>query len=223
MKNRLYFILFFLVFPVMIYCQIERKVSDFTKVTAFDQITVFLIPSNENKVEISGFNADKVELIVENGELKIKFPMVDSTVGNDILAKVFYVNLLAVEANDGCNIGASSVINTTNFQIIGKQNSKIKLNFKADKINARLSQGSKLDLLGTIDNLDVIASNSSKVFAKDCIVKQANVNVNAGGEIYVNASQVVDAKVRAGGSIFIHGNPKKVNKELILGGDIIMK
>jgi hypothetical protein len=149
--------------------------------------------------------------------------MVDKTVGNDILVKVYYVNLNSVEANDGCNIGASNIITTTNFEIIGKQSSKIKLNLNAEKINARLSQGSKLDLLGTIDNFDVVASNSSKVFAKDCNVKQANVNVNAGGEIYINASQVVDAKVRAGGSIFIHGNPKKVNKQMILGGDIIMK
>ncbi|WP_136669145.1 head GIN domain-containing protein [Flavobacterium sp. H122] len=223
MKNRVFFILFLLVFPFLVYSQIERKVGDFSKVTAYDQITVFLIPSTENKVEISGFNADKVELITENNELKIKFPLADESKGNDILAKVYFVKLISVEANGGSNIGSATTITSPSFDIIGKESSKIKLNLKADKINARLSQGSKLDLLGTTENMDVVASNSSKVFAKDCIVKQANVNVNAGGEIYVNASQVVDAKVRAGGSIFIHGNPKKVNKQLILGGDIIMK
>lgn len=223
MKNILFFVLFLIGLPILGHGQILKNVASFSKVTAYNQITVFLIPSTENKVEISGFNAEKVELIIENDELKIKFPTENESEGNDILAKVYFVKLTAVEANDGCNIGASGLIIATNFEIIGKESSKIKLNLKADKVTARISQGSKLDLTGSTENLEVVANNASQVFAKDCVVKQANVNANAGGEIYVNASQVVDAKVRAGGSIFIHGKPKKVNKQMILGGDIIMK
>lgn len=223
MKNILFFVLFLIGLPILGYGQILKNVDSFSKVTAYNQITVFLIPSTENKVEISGFNAEKVELIIEKDELKIKFSTEDVSEGNDILAKVYFVKLTAVEANDGCNIGASGLITAFNFEIIGKESSKIKLNLKSDKVIARISQGSKLDLSGSTENLEVVANNASQVFAKDCEVKYANVNANAGGEIYVNASQVVDAKVRAGGSIFIHGKPKKINKQMILGGDIIMK
>lgn len=203
--------------------QIEIKLSDFTKVIVYDQITVFLLPSNEPKVEISGFNAEKVQLTIENSELSIKFPINNGNSSNAILAKVYYVNLIGVEVNDGCSIGASSCIITPDFQIVAKQNAKIKLNLKANKINARLSQGSKLDLIGSVDILEVTASNSSNVFAASCDVKLANLNLNAGGEIVVNASQIVDAKIRAGGSILIYGNPKKVSKQIILGGEIILK
>ncbi|MFC4816326.1 head GIN domain-containing protein [Flavobacterium sp. GCM10023249] len=223
MKNILFFILFLIGFPMVGFGQITQKVGDFSKVTAYNQIAVFLIPSSENKVEVSGFNAEKVEVTIENNELKIKFPSENESESNDILAKVYFTKLIAVEANDGSSFGASGLITAPSFEIIGKESSKIKLNLKSDKVTARISQGSKLDLLGSTENLEVVANNASQVFAKDCLVKQANVNANAGGEIYVNASQLVDAKVRAGGSIFIHGKPKKVNKQMILGGDIIMK
>jgi hypothetical protein len=223
MKKNLLFILFLLGFNSFVFSQITKNVGDFSKVTAYNQITVFLIPSSENKVEISGFNADKVELTTENDELKIKYPLQQEKVGNDILAKVYFVKLTSVEANEGNSIGASGIITAPNFEIIAKEGSKIKLNLKSNIISARISQGSKLDLFGSTEKLDVVANNASQVFAKSCEVKEANVNANAGGEIYVNASQLVDAKVRAGGSIYIHGNPKTVNKQMILGGDIIMK
>src|SRR6218665_2378172 len=100
MKNRVLFILLLITFPTLIYSQILNNISNFSKVTAYDRITVFLIPSTENKVEVSGFNADKVELIVENNELMIKFPMQNKSEGNDILAKVYFIYLVAVEAKD---------------------------------------------------------------------------------------------------------------------------
>ena len=46
----------------------EKNVGDFNKVTAFDQIDVMLIPSDENKVILNGSGSDEVELINKNGE-----------------------------------------------------------------------------------------------------------------------------------------------------------
>ncbi|MFK7004194.1 hypothetical protein BWK63_06265 [Flavobacterium covae] len=208
---------------VNLYGQLTKQVDTFSKVVANDAITVFLIPSNEQKVEISGFQAEKVQLKVENKVLYLHFPESNPVEGNDILAKVYFIQLNALEANDGCNIGASGLITTPNFDIVAMESSKVKLNIKADKVNARISQGSKLDLIGSTLSLDVVANNASKINANSCMVQEAVVNANAGGEIYVNASQSVDARVRAGGSIFIEGNPKKITKQTLLGGDIIVK
>ena len=54
------------------FTQIEKKVGDFYKVTAFDKIDVLLIQSDVNKVILKGDKADEVELVNKNGELKIK-------------------------------------------------------------------------------------------------------------------------------------------------------
>lgn len=222
MKKTLFFILVCSLISISGFSQITKKLDFFNKVSSFDKITIFLIPSTENKVEVSGFNADKVDLILENNELKIKLPKELGIQGNDILAKVYFVNLQGVEAAGGSNIGASQAIQTANFEIICTENSMVKLEVKARKITARLSQGSTLDLLGNTDNLDVTASNNSKVNTKKCQVQEAIVNANAGAEVSVNASQLVDAKVRAGGTITIYGKPKQVLQKTILGGEIVL-
>jgi hypothetical protein len=44
--------------------------------------------------------------------------------------------------------------------------------------------------------------------------------VNAGGDASIHATDYVDAKVRAGGSILIYGKPKEINQKSVLGGII---
>ncbi|MES2812337.1 MAG: head GIN domain-containing protein [Bacteroidota bacterium] len=212
-----------LVFPLFVNAQISKSLGDFTKVTSFDQISVFLIASTENKIEISGSNAESVELIYVDNELKIRMPLDKLLRGNDILAKVYYTKLEAVEANEGSNIGCDSPISSINFDIIVKEASNIKLKIDSKRVTARVTQGGKLDIIGKADNLDVVVNAGSLLNAEKCQADQAIVAVNAGGQANVNASKLVDAKVRAGGIINIFGKPKQVNQKTILGGDIVFK
>ena len=52
--------------------QVSKDLGEFNSVSVFDRISVQLIPSNENRIEISGTRADEVELINKNGTLKIR-------------------------------------------------------------------------------------------------------------------------------------------------------
>lgn len=223
MKTRLFFIIISCFFSFFGYSQISKSLGDFTKVTSFDQISIFLIASNENKIEISGTDADKVELVYENNELKIRMPLDKLLKGNDILAKVYYTKLNAVEANEGSNIGSSSPIVTSDFDIIVKEASSIKLNFDAKKITARVTQGGKLEVNGKTENLDVVVNAGAVFNSEKCQTTSAVVSVNAGGQANVKATELVDAKVRAGGIINIYGTPKQVNQKTILGGEIVLR
>ncbi|RXR20963.1 DUF2807 domain-containing protein [Flavobacterium amnicola] len=216
-------IFLFFIFNQMVNAQINKALGDFTKVTSFDQISVFLIASNENKIEISGFNANKVELVYENNELKIRMPLDKLLQGNDILAKVYYTKLEAVEANEGSNIGASTPIVASNFDIIVKEASSIKLNVETKKITARVTQGGRLEVIGKTNNLDVVVNAAAVFNSQNCETSVANVSVNTGGQATVKASELVDAQVRAGGTINIYGKPKQVNQKTILGGEIVLR
>jgi len=219
--QKIIFLLF--IFTQFVTAQINKSLGDFTKVTCFDQMSIFLIASNENKIEISGFNADKVELIYDNNELKIRMPLDKLLKGNDILAKVYYTNLEAVEANEGSNIGSISPIVTSNFDIIVKEGSSIKLDVDTKKITARVTQGGQLEVNGKTDNLDVIVNAGAVFNSEKCETTSAVVSVNTGGQANVKASELVDAKVRAGGTINIYGKPKQVNQKTILGGEIVLR
>jgi len=201
--------------------QNEKKVGDFNKVTAFDQIDVNLIASSENKVILTGANSQEVELVNKNGELKIRMPLTKTMQGDDVSATVYYKKLDAVEANEGSRIYSKDEISAINFDIICKEGSEIKLtNLQADRLAVRVTQGSIVTIQGTVKNQDILSNSGGKYDGQDCKTQQTVVTVNAGGMAHVYATDLVDAKTRAGGEIKIYGKPKQINEKKIAGGTI---
>ena len=56
--------------------------------------------------------------------------------------------------------------------------------------------------------------------AKKLITSQTYITTNAGGDADIFATDIVDAKVRGGGVITIHGKPKQINQKTVAGGRI---
>ena len=55
-----------------------------------------------------------------------------------------------------------------------------------------------------------------KAFASE----KAEIAIRAGGEADVNTTGILDIKIRAGGDVYIYGNPDEVNENRVLGGRI---
>jgi hypothetical protein len=204
--------------------QVTKNVGDFTKVTAFDKISVQLIPNDsiESKVEISGNLANEIEVLNVNNELKIRLPLGKLLKGDDIVAKVYFKRLDALEANEGSYISSDSVLKAIDFNLLAKEGSQIRVMVEAKRISVKSSQGSEIKLGGKAQNMNVLINSGGVLEAKDCSTSQTIVAINAGGNADVTASDLVDAKVRAGGTVTIYGNPKQVNQKTILGGEIII-
>ena len=200
--------------------QIEKKVGDFTKVTAFDQIDVLLVPGKEDRVVLTGKEASSVEVVNRNGELKIRMPLTTMLSGESISATVYYTNLEAVEANEGSHIGGETVIKSTFFEVIAKEGSQVKLKLEVSKLTARTANGSIVELQGFAKTQEVIVNSGGQYEAKDLRTEQTTITGNAGGDAEIYASEWVDAKIRAGGNILIYGNPKQINEKTIAGGTI---
>ena len=210
----------FLVFSSMAFAQETKNVGDFNKVTSFDQIDVFLIKSDENKVIIDGNEANEVELVNKKGELKIRMPFTKILQGDNISVTVYYVKITAVEANEGSRIACGDKISSVVFDVIAKEGSDVKLILDVEKLNVRTANGSKVLLEGTADIQDVLV-NSGGIYEAEKLESQiTTVSCNAGGQADVFVTNIVDAKVRAGGEITIFGNPKQINKKIIAGGTI---
>lgn len=200
--------------------QIEKKPGDFNKVTAFDQIDVILIPGNENIVQVDGKNAEDVELVNKNGELKIRMPLTKLLDGDNISVTVYYTDIDAVEANEGSRIACNDKIEGTSFDIIAKEGSQVKLILNVDKLNVRVANGSIVTLEGEAKFQDVLVNSGGIYEAEKLTTNQTTITNNAGGNAEIFATDLVDAKVRAGGNITIYGKPKKINSKVVAGGNI---
>lgn len=216
--KKLLFIL--LLISSLTHAQTEKKVGDFNKVTAFDQITVELIASEENKVVLSGTNSDVVEVVNKNSELKLRMPLTNLLKGNQVNAKVYYTDLTAIEANEGSQISSDSSIKAIGFDIIAKEGSKIDINLEVSNLNVKITSGGIVKTAGTAKNQDVVISAGAIYEAKELTTEQTVISINAGGEATIFATELADAKARAGGDIMIYGNPSQVNKKTFAGGRI---
>jgi hypothetical protein len=209
-----------LVISQLSFSQIEKEVGDFNKVTSFDKIDVTLVASNENKVLVTGTNSDKVEIVNKNGELKIRLPLTRLLDGDNIEATVYYKNIDAVEANEGSRISSNDVFKATSFDIIAKEGAEIKVDVDVSSITIKSSSGAKVTVSGTAKSQNSVSNSGGLLYASKLKTTTTSITVNAGGNAEVNATDVVDAKVRAGGKIIVFGKPKQINEKTFAGGKI---
>jgi len=210
----------FLLLSSIAFAQTEKSVGDFNKLTSFDKIEVLLIPSSENKVVLDGSGSQDVEVVNKNGELKIRMPLTKMLSGDNVSATVYYKNIDAIEANEGSRITSEATFKATSFDVKAKEGSQIKIKVSVDRLTARVANGSTVTISGTAQNQDVLINSGGIYEAEKLKTNQTIITANAGGDADVYATDLVDAKVRAGGDIRIFGKPKQINQKIVAGGTI---
>jgi hypothetical protein len=203
------------------FAQTTKSLGDFDAVKVFDKISVQLIPSNENRIEISGSNNAEVEIVNKNGELKIRMPLGKLLKGDDVTALLYFKKIENIEASEGSYISCEKPFKQISMALNSKEGSEIKLKLDVQKVSIRINSGGKIELTGTAQNQDVVISSGGDLNAKSLQTLQTTVSINAGGQADIRASELVDAKVRAGGTITIFGKPKQINQKTMLGGTIV--
>lgn len=140
--------------------------------------------------------------------------------GDHISVTVYYKSITAVEANEGSRIACGDVLQSVTFDVNAKEGSEVKIKVDTEKLTVRVGNGSKVDIEGTADYQDVLVNSGGIYEAEKLKTKLTTVTANAGGMADIFASDIVDAKVRAGGDITIYGKPKQINQKVVAGGTI---
>ena len=203
--------------------QVTRNLGDFDQVKVFDKINVKLIAASENKIVVTGARADELETVNKNGELKIRMPFPKLLSGEDITVKLYFKNLESIAVSEGSYVSSENDFKQTSLDLNAKSGGEIKLTIAVDKVSVKVNSGGIVSLFGTAENQEVVITSGGILNAKELATSQTTISVAAGGKSEIHASILVDAKVRAGGSIFIYGKPKQINQEVFIGGTILEK
>lgn len=213
-------ITFLMSFHILLAQDITKNVGDFSTVRVFDKISVLLVKSAENKIVISGHNAGDVEVVNKNNDVKIRMKFTKTLQGDDISVTLYYKNIDQIEASEGSYVSSQDVFKATAFGLNAKEGAKIKINLDVQKLKTKLNSGGEAIIGGKAANHDVSITSGGILSAKDLATAQTAVSISAGGEAHINATDFVEAKTTAGGSIDIYGNPAQVNKTNTAGGSI---
>lgn len=200
--------------------QIRKNPGDFNEIKVFDRISVELVPSDENRVEVTGSRANDVEIVNNNGQLKIRMKLEKLLSGEEVNAKIYTKGIRSIDVSEGSYVGSSATIQQPALTLTAKEGAQIKLSVAVKKLNVKSVTGGNIVLSGIADQQDIVIGTGGIVSAKALKTTHTSVGISAGGEAEVNATDLVDANIKAGGNITIYGDPKLVNEKTTLGGSI---
>lgn len=200
--------------------QVTKDLGDFDSVKVFDKLHVKLVKSSENKIVIKGARESEVEVINKKGLLKLRMPFPKLLSGDDLDITVYYKRIELIDVNEGANVSSKESIKATSFKVSAQEGGKINVDVDVEKLNVSSVSGGEITLSGKATNQDAKLGAGGYLLASKLNTSQTKVSVSAGGKADVNASTLVEAKVSAGGSIYIYGKPKQINQKTVFGGKI---
>ncbi|MCP4803690.1 MAG: DUF2807 domain-containing protein [Flavobacteriaceae bacterium] len=199
---------------------VVKNIGDFSILKAYDLINVELIKSDKNIAEISGDNKNNIEIVNKNGVLKIRLNIEKSFDGKATNVKLFYNTLDVIDANEGAVITSYDTIRQYEIELKAQEGGLIKTAIDTKEIIMKAVTGGVIDVSGITQHQNIAISTGGVVKAATLKSKNTDILITTGGEAFVNSTESLDIKIRAGGDVFIYGKPKKVTKNKVLGGRI---
>lgn len=213
--------LFLFTFNAIAQREKTKQLDKFTQVKVYDRILVTLVKSKENKIVIAGDDQDEVNISNKNGLLKIRMDFDSFMDGDEAKATLYYTeSLVLIDANENAKINSDETIQGERLEIKAQEGGHIDLNINIADLYTKSISGGEVTLIGKAELQEVMVNTGGKIYNQELNTKETIVVVNAGGRAEIKATERVTAKVRAGGSIYIYGNPKDVERDKVFGGKI---
>ncbi|WP_299095631.1 head GIN domain-containing protein [uncultured Winogradskyella sp.] len=220
MKNYMLVLAFVLGLTANAQDTIEKTTGEFSTVKVYDLINLKMIKSDENKVIIAGDNKEDVQVINNNGKLKIRMKLEESYDGNDVVVKLYYTAVDVIDANEGANVVVNDALEQYEIDLKAQEGAEITATIKTTYANFRAVTGGIVNVTGSSKNQDISIYTGGIFNGEEFTTQKTEVSVNAGGEAYVNATELADVRIKAGGNVFIYGKPKQINESKVLGGKV---
>ncbi|KSA13398.1 head GIN domain-containing protein [Maribacter dokdonensis] len=221
MKSLLFFTILFCTTLLVAQNNAIIPLENFTELQVYDRISVTLVKGEENKIEIPLEHKKDLSITENDARLRLKMCSGESVLNSTLSLKLYYTEALSIiDANKNSRIISTGLVIGTDLAIEAQDASTITLNIAYNNVSTKSTSGSEIKLSGTSTNQEVMINTGGKLFNKGLKTKNSTVIVLSGGSAEVYASEAVIAKVKAGGSITVYGNPKSVDKDDTFGGKI---
>ena len=220
-----------LLFPLLFFCftapfyaqgdKITRELQPFNEVKGFDGISIELIKSNENKVEITGANTQKVAIVNNSGVLKIRMKIDKIFSGYRTFVKLYHSgDLKVVDVNEDARIYSKDTFIQGVLDVRAQESGELQLNCQTEQLLVKAITGGDIQISGFTDNQDIIINTGGSYNGKEFKSKFTTVAVNAGGNASIYATKYVKADVKAGGTVKVFGDPEKMDEKTVFGGKV---
>ncbi|RKS55385.1 putative autotransporter adhesin-like protein [Gillisia mitskevichiae] len=200
--------------------EITVELDNFTEAEITKGLKVNFTHAEENKAVITGSSREDVNLKVKNGVLKISVDLNHLWNEDNTIVNIYYKQLLKVEAKQNAKIDICGKIVQPMFKIRVQEGADVKANIEVENLYASVVTGGNLFIIGTATKQDIDVKAAGDFKGENLIGSDIEVSIAGGGTASIFSKAYVNAKVRAGGTIYIYGNPEKIDESTTFGGTI---
>jgi len=203
---------------------IVTRLGDFKTLKVFSGLKVELIRGDVSKVVVSGKKADQVSIKNKNGLLKLSLKFTDGFTYDDIKIELFYSAPIAIlDANEGGYIISEEKVQQQHLEVKVQEGAHINLPVEIKYLTVKTISGGVVDLFGSAQNQTVDANTGGLYHGYDLVTKQTTTTSASGAVVKVNVTEMLDAKVNLGGTVYYTGNPEELKTKKVMGGKIKSK
>lgn len=213
-------LLFFLFSTVIVNAQAIR-LGEFDEIKVFDGIRVTVIPSEADSLVVEGKNKEFLSYKNKNGRLYIRMDVKKRLSGFNTTVALFSSNPLEViDANEGAFVSCQDVLFQQSITLKAQEGAEIDALLDVQKVSTKTVSGGIVNLKGAAKIQTHKVSAGGVVAAATLDSEQVEVRVKAGGNAAVRATELAEVKVAFGGSVNVYGQPKKLVRQIAVGGNI---
>lgn len=202
---------------------ITEDLSDFSEVKVYNGVEVELIPSEENRISITGHSKDKVKFEVVENRLEIRLSLENIWSDDNTLVTVYANSIETIDVNEGSIVDVKGDLEGSSLTFRAQEGAAVYAGVNSSRVSVKAVTAGIVQLKGKTDDLDVEINTGGKFFGEHLKAKEAEASVGTGGQADVNASEYLKATAKLGGVINVYGNPDDLDSKTTLGGRITEK
>jgi hypothetical protein len=183
-----------------------RPTHEMTKLVVMGKtFTAFLIPSTENKVELSSkdIGLDKILVTETNGELKLSVKGIFNT-GN-VTANIYCTKIPAVIVSDnGALIKSTEKIVADQIELTTNSDGTIHLILESKNVTCHLNSGGDMTLEGSTQNLIANGNVNGVLRAEMMTVDNCTAKAYLGCELHMRVKDNIAYTIGTGGKVHVY-------------------
>ncbi len=204
----------------------NRTTNDYDEINVSGFFDVVLVSGKEGEIIIKGEEnvLPYIKVEVKGTVLTIYTDKnISINTKNAILIAVPFEQISSVTMTGSGDLTSKNTIVATNFKAKLAGSGDLTLDLKATLLEANLSGSGDVVLTGSSDDFTSKISGSGNVDAANLVTKKANLTVSGSGDMKVNCSENLYARVSGSGSISYKGNPQTKDTKVSGSGEINKK
>ncbi len=143
--------------------------------------------------------------------------------GEDTFIEVYYTDLDVIDGNEGARIVCNELVDKTTLELRAQEGAQIHIGMHVDLVKIRAVTGGILQASGIARRQDIVLNTGGIFEGRNLKTWESSVKISAGGAAELHATETVDINVRAGGDVYVYGNPTDVYKRTLAGGRIYIR